>query len=259
MSQDFAVLVLSCDKYSDLWAPFFKCFWKFFPAYDCTVYLGSNTVPFDDPKVKTLFSGEDVDWSSSYRKILQQIPEKKIFVILEDLFVASPINEDIFLKVIAFVRDRDANHLRYLTHIKPSAPLENPLFGVYDKKMPYRATVCGFWDREYLLDLLLDGESPWNFEIMGSYRTSYSDGFYAMVEPLFELKNMVEKGCWIPASAAWAQQEGIQINLEARSMLSGFNQFKSVIQMRIFDAIVKTPWKLRLALMNQLRKLFISY
>lgn len=259
MNQSFAVLVLSCDKYSDVWQAFFKCFRENFPAGDWPVYLGSNTKECNEPGVVTVLSGSDPDWSTSYKRILEQIPQKKLFVILEDLFLSSMVDVVVFTTVVDFMFEKRANHIRYQANPPPDLPTDSPLIGECTKGAPYRATVCGLWDRDYLFRLLLEGENPWNFEILGSYRTSYSDGFYAMISPLCEYKNMIEKGEWIPASVDWAERNGISLPLETRPMLKGGSHLKSLLQTGIFNLILHIPWQYRVRLMNQLRKLFISY
>lgn len=259
MSQSFAILVLSCDKYSDVWPTFFKCFRENFPASDWPVYLGSNTKECHEPGVITILSGGDPDWSTSYKRILEQIPQRKLFVILEDLLLSSKVDENTLGTLVDFLFEKEANHIRYWANPPPDLPTDNPLIGECAKGAPYRSTVCGFWDRKYLLGLLIEGENPWNFEIMGSYRTSYSNGFYATTSPLCGYQNMIEKGKWIPASVAWAKRNGVSLSIETRPMLKGGNQLKSLLQMGIFNLILHISWKYRVRLMNQLRKLFISY
>lgn len=259
MHSSFAILILSCDKYADMWSGFFECFKKYFPTGDWLVYLGSNTTMSQEPSVKTLLSGDDQNWSTSYKNILEQIPEQKLFVILEDLYLASPVNKDDFYSIVKFMFDRDANHIRYWALPTPDVPTDNPLIGECLKGAPYRSTVCGFWDREYLLNLLIEGENPWNFEIMGSYRTAYSDGFYATKKPICEYKNMIEKGYWIPESLEWANLNNISIDFNVRPKLRGSNELISCLQMIYFSLMLKLPWKLRIKIMSNLRKALISY
>lgn len=259
MQKSFAVLVLSCDKYADVWPAFFQCFWKNFPAGDWPVYLGSNTINCQEPQVITLLSKDDCDWSTSYKKILEQIPEKKIFVILEDLFPASKVDPDTINSLIDFMFEKDAKYIRYWANPLPDVSTENPLIGECLKGAPYRSTVCGIWDKEYLLSLLLEGENPWNFEILGSYRTSYTNGFYSTYVPLFQFKNLIEKGRWIPSSVEWAQSNNIQLSLQARPILKRTGWLKSFLQMKLFDLILQLPWKYRVNLMNKIRRILISY
>jgi len=257
--QSFAVLVLSCDKYSDVWPAFFKCFRENFPAGDWPVYLGSNTKECHEPGIVTVLSGSDPDWSTSYKRILEQIPQKKIFVILEDLFLSSKVNVDEFTALVKFMFEREVNHIKYWANPLPDLPTDNRLVGEYAKGAPFRSTVCGLWDRDCLLSLLIEGENPWDFEIMGSYRTSYSDGFYTTTAPLCNYKNMIEKGRWIPASVEWARTEGLALELDKHSLPKRGRGFVSLIKMGYFDLMIHVPWRWRVALMNKLRRAFISY
>lgn len=257
---DFAILILSCDKYADLWAPFFSQFKRRFTGVDYPIYLGSNLLRCDEPGVITILSGSDDDWSSSYVKILNQIKEQRLFVILEDLLPATNVDGVHFKSIVRFMNDYDAKHIKYWPNPKPDMVFTaDPRFGIYSKGAPYRSTVCGFWDREYLLKLLLPGESPWNFEIFGSYRTSYSDGFYSLKEPLFECRNMIEKGSWIADSVEWALGEKIDLQLDRRPQLKGKKHGLSLLKMRYFDLLIRLPWKRRVTIMNVLRKALISY
>lgn len=257
--QSLAILVLSCDKYADLWPSFLRQFRKFFPVEAYPLYFGSNKVRCDGPGVIPVLSGDDPDWSTSFKRILAQIREPKLFVILEDLFLASPVDADGFQAALTCLFEKDALHIKYWASPPVDEVTDNPRIGTYRRGAPYRATVCGFWDREYLMSLLIDGENPWNFEILGSYRTSYSEGFYGLTRPLCAYRNMIEKGCWIPQSVAWARKEGIALQLEKRALLKGGNQFVSRAKMLYFGLMLQVPWRWRVALMNKLRRALISY
>jgi len=259
VEREFAVLVLSCDKYSDVWPAFFRCFWENFPVGDWPVYLASTTKKYDDPRVISLFSGNDTDWSSSYKRILERIPEKKVFVILEDLLLCEKFDPTVLAAIAWFMSEKNANLIKYSANPAPDIPTGMPLIGECLKGAPYRATVCGFWDREYLLKLLIEGESPWNFEIMGSYRTAYSDGIYATTLPYCRNINLIEKGRWVPESVDWAIQRGLPLTLEARPMQKGGGRLISLLQVGVFNLILRIPWRFRVRLMDKLRRLLISY
>lgn len=259
MKPEFAILVLSCDNYAHLWPAFFQCFFKHFPDCDYPVYLGSNTKTFSHSRVTTLLSGHDVDWSSSYLKILGQISQQRVFVILEDCLVTSEISSKKFAQIINFMISSNASHIKYWPGLNLDSTSSNPDFSFLDKGAPYRVTVCGFWDKLYLERLLLPGENPWNFEIFGSYRSSYSSGFYSLRVPLFSYKNTLEKGFWFQNALEWAQQEGLDLGVSQKSNLSFVSTIKSRIQIVYFNCVRKIPWRFRLKIMNLLRKLLISY
>ena len=53
-SAGLSVLVISCDRYADLWRPFFELFWRHWPDCQGPVYLGSNFTDYSDPRVQTI-------------------------------------------------------------------------------------------------------------------------------------------------------------------------------------------------------------
>jgi hypothetical protein len=258
IGKDLAVLILSCDKFSDTWGPCLRQFRRFFPD-GFKIYLGSNTVPCQDAGVTPVLSGPDADWSTSCKRILAQIQEPKLFVVVEDYFLASQVDPEAFSSALSFLFDRDAMHVKFWALPMALPATDDPRVGVYPKGAPYRATVCGFWDRRYLMDLLIEGENPWNFEILGSYRTSYRDGFYGLTRPLCSFRNMIEKGRWIPASVQWARAEGIGLSLDKRPLLKNASQFMSRTKMLYFNAMTRIPWHWRVWLMAKLRLALVSY
>jgi hypothetical protein len=260
MNKDsFAILVLSCDKYSDLWPPFIKQFKHYFPYQGYRIYIGSNLVPCREDGVIPILSGEDKDWSTSFKKILSQIGENNLFIILEDLFLASPVDMDLFNAGLETLSKPGIFHVKYWAIPMSLELSQYTNVCLYPKGAPYRTTVCGFWDRNYLIDLLIDGESPWDFEILGSYRTSYSEGFYGLAQQICDYRNMIEKGCWIPASLDWALHSGLKLDVKRRPLLKGGNFLISKTKMLYFDFMRQIPWRWRVAIMNKLRRVFISY
>lgn len=258
MKNDLGILILSCDKFSDLWKPYFSLFWKYYHG-SFQVYLGSNSVNFQGDNVKTIFSGEDIDWSTSFRTILKQIPNNYILLLLEDIFITSKIDTDRITQHLQYMKDNKAKHIHLVPTPKPNKWVMNQEFGVYEKGTPYRVNVVGYWDKEYLLSLLLDGESPWDFEIQGSYRTVYDDGFYCLEKPLFSLVHVLEKGSWLPEAVSYCKEHDVSLDIDKRQILSNLTNLISNLQEYYFNFMIKVPWKLRVRIMDILRKLLISY
>lgn len=256
---NLSVVILSCDKYSDLWAPFFSLLEKNWPDCPYDIYLGSNTIDFKKDGVKILFSGKDIDWSNSATKIVSQLSSKYLLILLEDMFIGSPINTAYVEQILSFMQEVKAKHIHIRPLPLPDHVIENIPIGIYNKGMPYRVNVIGFWEREYFLDLLIPGETPWQFETMGSYRTIFYEGFYCLNKELFKHVNMVEKGCWIPKSVKWCRENGVSINMSRRKLPTGFKLMMNKLKVVYFDTILKINWEVRVNIMNILRKILISY
>jgi len=258
MENDLGIIILSCDKISDLWRPYFSLFWKNYNGSH-QVYLGSNSVNYQGDKVKVIYSGEDIDWSTSCRAILRQIPNKYILLLLEDIFITSKIDTAKITQHVKYIKKNKAKHIHLGPTPKPDKWIISQEIGVYEKGAPYRVNVVGYWDKEYLLRLLLDGESPWDFEIKGSYRTVYDDGFYCLQKPLFSTVHVLEKGRWLPEAVNYCKEHNISIEIEKRPILSSLTNLKSNLQEYYFNLMVKIPWRFRVRIMDILRKLLISY
>lgn len=259
MSTDCTILVLSCDKYADLWKPFFGQFHTYWPDCPYPVVLGSNTVTFKRKNVQTILSGPDTDWSSSLLAILQQIQTPYVFLWLDDLFLIKDVRSKSFSDALKFLKKSGGKHLHMRASPKPDAVLANGQYGVYEKGAPYRVVTVGFWDVAALRGLLLPGESPWNFEIMGSYRSSFTEGFYCSMEPLFDRLHVIEKGKIFQEAHEYCKNHSIPLDLSKRPILAQGTHLKSELQKIYFNTVIRIPWRIRVRLMELLRRLIISY
>lgn len=254
-----AVLVMSSDGYSDLWPTFFSQFARRWPTCPYPVFLGSNTATYHGHDfVTTVCSGPDRDWSASARSIVEQIPHAYLVILLEDLLIADDVASTAFAREVNFMRLHGTRHIQVACRL-PADRVNGEGYGVVDRGAPYRVNVCGLWRKQSFLDLLLDGESPWNFEIMGSYRSSHLDGFLRMREPPLRLVNLVEKGLFLPAAVKYCRKQGIPLATDRRGIARGRRGLVSRAKTLLFNTMVRVPWRLRVSTMNVLRKLLVSY
>ena len=84
MEKRLAILVCSCDKYEDVWNPMFEMFFKFWEDCPYDVYLLTNNKKYDNYRVKTIITGDDVSWSKAFRTALESIKEEYVLIIMED-------------------------------------------------------------------------------------------------------------------------------------------------------------------------------
>jgi hypothetical protein len=256
---DCTILILSCDKYSDLWRPFFQQFHKHWPDCPYPVVLGSNTVPYKNKKVRTLLSGQDEDWSTSLLAILKQIETQYVFLWLDDLFPITDVRPKRFAEALKYLKDNQGVHMHMQPSPKPDEVLANGKYGLYKKGAPYRVNSVGFWDVVTLRKVLLSGENPWNFEIMGSYRSSYMDEYYCSMKPLFERLHVIEKGKIFREAHEYCQKHGIPLDTSRRPILTSGWHLRSELQKIYFNCMILVPWQIRSGIMNVFRKLLISY
>ncbi len=238
-----AVMVMSCDAYRDLWTPFFTLFWRFWPDCPFPVYLGSNHASFDDSQVTTLAIG-DYSWSKVLRLCLQQVDTTYVLLLLEDFFLDRRVVTDTILCNLNTLHALDGIVLRLFPHPGPDSAIPgHPDIGRLHPTAPYRVSAqAALWNRNGLIDVLRDDESPWEFEWKGTVRARNSpDGFYSMYEATLSYRQVVERGQWFWGAAGYYGRQQIGCDFAARPVMSpaialkkAMNRFRknSIIRMR---------------------------
>lgn len=236
MNSDTAVLILSCDKYKDAWAPFFALFRKFWLSCEFQVYLGTNEAQFEAENVKVIHSGKPADWSTDTRKILEKIPETYIILLLEDYFLERPVDLSWLNNCLEFTKKSDASFMRIASFRKDHEPMYafdlstfNPQFGITRLNAPFRVNLqAGIWNKNDLIQLIKEGESPWEFETQGSVRSrSMRKPFLGITEssekdilvgPIPYLCTAITKGTWMREVIQLCKNENVPIDLSHRPL-----------------------------------------
>ena len=255
-----AILVLSCDKYADLWDGFFYQFEKNFNL-DVPVYFASNTkIPNIDFPLKMILTGDEVSWGSNFKKVLKKLNERYILITLEDLYLDSKFSINLFNEVMDFIRVSPVavKHLKYSGVIHGEEMVSDHISKL-PIGLPYRVTLCGIWDREYLLSFIEDSENPWQFEVNGSARDSIAEGYYALNLPICNTVNMVEKGAWIKKSVHWATRNGVPLDINSRFFKPWYQEALSVIKDGYFNFIIKTDYSIRRKIVDFVKNILVVH
>lgn len=237
-SKNTALLVLSCDKYADIWPPFFDFLFRFWPDCPYPVYLGSNEKIFDDARVRTICSGAARDWSNDTLAILGQIPERNVIILLEDYFVYAHPDQPQLDCCIALLEKYNATFLRlacfpsdHFVDYAYDAIAEQPEFVITRKEARYRVNLqAGIWDKEKLMQLIVPGESPWAFETEGTKRSRETDDVYLGVRetkgvrsvhgPIPYLCTALSRGVWMRDAIELCEANGIALDTSHRPIES---------------------------------------
>lgn len=175
-----ALLVLSCDKYADIWNPFYNFLFKYWNDCPFQIYHASNYKSFNHPKVINVLSNQLSDWSTETKTVLKQMKEDYVIIILEDYFIYQPVNMPLLFNALETMIERDALFLKlacfpllYTVWNNYEVIEEKPYMGKLLLNQKYRINLqLGVWNKEILINLLKEGESPWEFEINASERTN---------------------------------------------------------------------------------------
>ena len=200
--------------------------------------------------MQTIFSGPDVDWSSSVKKCFQQINHEYVLVLFDDVFFVKAVDENKIEKLFGFVDHFRPNYLKFTPAPAPDIKINEDI-GKYKSNTLYRNSLMSIWNRTLLLDLLLEGESAWSFETDGGFiRSQKYENFLCCYDEYFEFLHGVEKGLWYKKAANKLTKMGLQLDFQARGILNGSRYFKSQLSLVRRILFVNSPAWFRPYLLN---------
>lgn len=177
--KDMAILIPSCDVYSELWEINTKFLLKSWPSLvnkynSIPIYLMSNHEPFVNSRVINLKLGDDVSWSDNLIKALSQIDKKYVLIILDDYIMNREVDEKRFIEAYRLFLRYNAPYMGFAAQSAGyyDGPLLTESVMIKNRAGHYRnSTQVSIWQKKDLLYVLKAGESAWDFEIRGNSRT----------------------------------------------------------------------------------------
>ena len=176
MINDLAIVIVSCDRYSYIWKPWYYYFKKNF-GFDYPVYLLNETKRANlDSVIEIASKRTDVEqWVVKLKQGIAKIPEEYLFIMMDDFLILKDISDtfdrlyNVFLEIDALrIMQTEASVIkvvnsRYSVDGKPVLRLTQDS----DYQISFSPN---FWKREFLADCLQTEGNPWHSEMTGSER-----------------------------------------------------------------------------------------
>lgn len=189
------ILFCSCDKYKDLWDPFFTIFkdqWNDC-QYEILINTESETYHFEGLDIRTLSlykKGERVPYGKRMIDHITAIRTKYTMIVLDDFFLRDKVNESIIDTILNYM-DKNTNiecirltpyqHRETYDRCVPSKEL--PGFYHVSKCSEYKLNfqVC-IWRTDRLLGYWREDDDPWRWEVFANITSFDSSGFMVVGE-----------------------------------------------------------------------------
>lgn len=202
------LLVLSCDKYSDAWFPFFtllKRYWGNDRVGELKILLMSEKKEYSFPglNIKSFPTDKKEFWSERLLRYLEHVETDFVFLACEDSFLRNkndPARMEKFISYMEQNPDISNINLQGIDEDELLSREDDGRFSELDKR-PHGADYCfntgGIWRVEHLKNYLVKEESPWDFETTGNNRAFWTKNtFYVEKKGNFD--------CWpIAWSTDW--------------------------------------------------------
>ncbi len=151
-----SVVVVSCNKYKEVWDPFFILFNKYWPDCPYKVYfltdLQGKKPNYNN--VEVLTTSEDNGWCQNTSILLDNINTKRILLFQEDFLIKKLVNTIQVRQLINFSIENNVACLRFCPTPGPSTNF-NSFVGNINKNDNYRFSMqLSLWDTKVIKPII---------------------------------------------------------------------------------------------------------
>lgn len=176
-----AIVVNSCDAYSDLWDLFFLCMSDYWDGCDCQIILNTESKQYlVKPDIKFNVTCHNYDtgstdlWGARLISTLNDICAEFVIVLYDDFFLNGPVDQKRLNALLALMEGAPDIGVIYLTKLLgvEKGEVREDGLAVVAPKADYRLNSSpALWRKETLLRFTEATDNPWAWEYFGSYRT----------------------------------------------------------------------------------------
>ena len=174
--KNFAILLNSCDSYSDLWHTFFDQLFLNLKIDNLKVYINSETKSYVDDRFIIVNHHKDfssLSWSSRLREVVSSVKEDFILSIPEEVILESPVDLSVFYDALRLLSSDKFVASVCLVKIPGKKDYSKVSTKFVKRVYDYRNLIvqqASIWRKSFYLDYIKPNESPWEFEVLSSAR-----------------------------------------------------------------------------------------
>jgi len=255
----FALLIFSCDKFSDLWEAHITLLNKYWPNRKCKTYIVTDKVSsqkFDN--IEIVACGDDTEMSDRVKFICSQIKEEYVLVTLDDYFPDGEFKEEKFESLVEFLKDNNGDYLRIFCNPKKEKRIKitNNIYKIMKIERYSINLYPALWKKDFFYSTVEQKLNAWEFEVSLSKQAVILNAtpfVYPNYREIFPFMDTVRKGKIL--RKAWKKLKKLDIYHGNRPIRTRREETKLAIQTFISK---HTPNFLLKFMKKIMRKLFNS-
>lgn len=225
---DLAMVVVSCDAYTELGTVFFDLQEQNMGWYDGPRFFVNESKPVGFRGVQVIHVGTDVDWSGKMQRAMSRISEKYILFMLEDYFIGKEVQQEKLTEAMQIIRDHNLRYYKItaIPKIRKQSNLADYLSPI-PSNIRYGINLqAAIFERSFLQEIIEGPDrSAWKTEtdLLKKVTSKYEYDIPGCVvdnRNIIDIHNGVIKGKWVPDTIEYFQKKGYMIDLGERPMLS---------------------------------------
>lgn len=145
----FSIVMMSCDKYKCLTIPFDKCMDKYYPNH---------------PKIYHIYGNDS--WTKRLRENLKQISEEYVLVLLDDMIVRQPVNEELIINALNTLKNNpNIAVINFEKNFRKALYFSKNWLIQKQGQMYLHSCQPSLWRKSALIDNLQKDEDAWQWEM----------------------------------------------------------------------------------------------
>ena len=159
------VLILSSDRYSDLWKPCLSLMDRHWPDRPWPRSILSGRVSADLPDCEVIQTGYDRGWGLSVALACNVVAEDAVLAVCEDYFAVRAWSTPGLMDAADFLARSGAGYLRLVPTPVPAGAMRSGIYRSHDPGQSYRFSLMPLLVRTgYLAEQAVSWPTPWLFE-----------------------------------------------------------------------------------------------
>lgn len=235
-----ALVISSCDAFSDCWLPMIFSLHKNWPECPYPIFIISNFKKLEENGIHFINVGEDKGFGSNTKRALELIEADHIIFFLDDFFLCGTVDSEMVNDHLSHCIKNNIDFLkidyrdiiyRDKLRIGESIYCANPLNIRYSLN-----TAIAIWKREALYSLCAEGFTAWDFERKGiayirknnlkiSSETILSAKFEKMTIKKICGTGAVGKGRWTAEGVMFLKENGFSYLIQNREIEGKFTRY----------------------------------
>ena len=209
MTKDMTMLILSCDKFSDLWDGHVKLLEENWSDRDVETYIVTD-VPSAKGycRIKIISAGTDTEWTERLAFALQKVKTKYVFITLDDYFLIRKVNDQSITNLRNMMEKEEIDYTRLFP--RPKRATLNQLNGYkgirqIDISRTYSVNLYpGLWKKSFLESTVKKPLNVWLYEV-SLFKRAMEYGANCVVSQRneFRILDVVRKGKLLRRSAKY--------------------------------------------------------
>lgn len=180
IQDELTIVVNSCDNYADVLELFFKCFDEYWPKD-----FSSLVVNTESSDLLNYSPGEKVSkaWGQRLIDTLNKVDTDYVIMLFDDYLLEDFVDDKKIISALNVLKGDPKSSVFYLNAACVSDHEDDPGcdYRILKQQVEYRLnSVPSIWRRKDLISYTGGMDSPWSWEVFGSFRTfNQEKNFYS--------------------------------------------------------------------------------